>query len=83
MPWQNAQIDVNHTADGSLVKVRIEFVDALEFVTPFVYSEERLATTTPSLTGFKTRANAARDAERTRRQNIATREAQLVTLMNT
>lgn len=83
MPWQNPKVH-NNTELDDVFAVSVEFVDAVEFATnPFVYTEERVRNNPAGRSGFKTRATAALAAERSKRQNVSTKETQFLTFMNT
>lgn len=84
MPWQNASINLNHEGEN-LISINIQWTDAAEFATDvFTYNESRIDRTSASdRNAFKNRAEAAREAERTKRQKRATFAAAVLTFMNT
>ena len=83
MPWTDASFQPT-TDNAQLGTITLTFTDAAEFpdANPFVFNHDHHSIAAGSLGALRTAANNALAAERTRRQNAATRKAQLLTALN-
>ena len=83
MPWTAAVISPN-TELADIVGITVTFTDATEFELPWTYQDPRVnvASGGQAIGQFRSRANAALNAERARRVALANRESQLLTFMN-
>lgn len=83
MAWIEANIVLN-TNNNDTVGVVMRYEDVAEFPAsdPFIYRDDRVDVT-GGAAALKTAANAALDAERSRRQLVVGKETQLLTFMNT
>jgi len=81
MPWTSATITKN-TELPDIVGISVQYTDATDFVAPFTFAAPRVDMSAGQVSNFKVLANAALDAERTRRRAVTSRETQLLTLMN-
>ena len=84
MPWTDAAFSQT-TEVNQLGRVTLTFTDVAEFPTdnPFLFTVDRQQIRMADLPALKTAANNALTAERTKRQQAATRKANLLTALNT
>lgn len=83
MPWTDATF-TQTTNDPQTGTLTLTYTDATEFPAsdPFVYRIDRQRIQAGDLGAVRTVANAAMEAERTKRQNHAAKKAQLLTALN-
>jgi len=83
--WRNEKLSKN-TDDDNIFSVSLEWVDDVAGVftdaSPFVYSSDRLVNTVAGRNAFKTGAEKAREAERTRKASETTKGTAFLDFMN-
>ena len=81
MPWKNSRV-VKNTQLDDVFSLTVEWEDAAEFVEPWTYTNTRTTNSVGGRSAFKRAAEDAREAERTRRNNVSGKETAILAFMN-